>query len=302
VRVASALSGRPVPRPARATAADPLAVARWMAGARAAGRVPHVITFASAAVRLAMRAEEAGISVEGAQVTAAGEPTTDAKMAVLARAGIDAAPRYGAIETGPIGYACAQPDGADDVHVLGDLQALIQPGAGHALPADALLVSSLAASSPFVFLNVSLGDRGDIDESQCGCRVAAVGWRQRLRHVRSFEKLTGGGVTFLGSDVIRVLEDTLPAHFGGGPTDYQLVEAETAEGLPRVTLVVDPRVGPLVDRDVTDAFLSAIAPGDGGERMMGLAWDQGGVLAVERRPPTIAATGKFQHLVLETAW
>jgi hypothetical protein len=222
-------------------------------------------------------------------------------MAVLARAGVDAAPRYGSIETGPIGYACANREGADDVHVLEDLQALIQPGAGHVLPADALLVSSLAASSPFVLLNVSLGDRGDIDEPECGCRVASVGWRRRLRRVRSFEKLTGGGVTFLGSDVIRVLEESLPARFGGAPTDYQLVETETAEGLPRVALVIDPRVGPLVDRDVTDAFLSAVAPGDGGERMMGLAWAQGGVISVERRPPTVTSAGKFQHLVLDTA-
>ena len=37
-------------------------------------------------------------------------------------------------------------------------------------------------------------------------------------------------MTFLDSDVIRVLEEVLPARFGGGPTDFQLVEQEDDDG------------------------------------------------------------------------
>jgi hypothetical protein len=38
-------------------------------------------------------------------------------------------------------------------------------------------------------------------------------------------------MTFLGHDLIRPVEEVLPAQFGGGPTDYQSVEVERG-GLP----------------------------------------------------------------------
>jgi hypothetical protein len=46
-------------------------------------------------------------------------------------------------------------------------------------------------------------------------------------------------MTFLDTDVIRVLEEILPARFGGGPADYQLVEDERADGQPCLRLVGD---------------------------------------------------------------
>ena len=70
-----------------------------------------------------------------------------------------------------------------------------------------------------------------------------MGWTTHLREIRSHEKLTAGGMTFLDTDLIRVLEEVLPARFGGAPTDYQLVEEEAAEGQPRVRLLVHPRIG-----------------------------------------------------------
>jgi hypothetical protein len=57
-----------------------------------------------------------------------------------------------------------------------------------------------------------------------------LGWTTHLRDIRSQEKLTAGGMTFLDTDLIRVLEEVLPARFGGAPTDYQLVEEEAEEG------------------------------------------------------------------------
>lgn len=56
-----------------------------------------------------------------------------------------------------------------------------------------------------------------------------LGWTLHLHGIRSVEKLTAAGMTFLDSDVIRVLEEVLPGRFGGGPTHYQLVEEEDAE-------------------------------------------------------------------------
>ena len=60
---------------------------------------------------------------------------------------------------------------------------------------------------------------------------AGVPWRRwagrrHLHTIRSFEKLTAGGMTFVDTDVVRVLEEVLPRRFGGGPIDYQLIEDE----------------------------------------------------------------------------
>ena len=46
---------------------------------------------------------------------------------------------------------------------------------------------------------------------------------------RSIEKLTSGGMAFLDTDIMQILEQKLPKKFGGGPTDYQLREDETPE-------------------------------------------------------------------------
>jgi len=123
-----------------------------------------------------------------------------------------------------------------------------------------------------------------------------VGWTAHLHTIRSFEKLTAGGMTFLDVDVIRVLEEILPSRFGGGPTDYQLLEEETQDGRPRLRLLVHPAVGPLGPGLVADAFLEALGDGSGAERVMGLLWRGADLLRVERRPPLATGSGKILHL------
>ena len=76
-----------------------------------------------------------------------------------------------------------------------------------------------------------------------------------MHSIRSYEKLTAGGIRFFDTDLIGVLEKVLPVRFGGGPTDYQLVEDEAENGQPRLRLVVDPAVGTLDVRALGDAFL-----------------------------------------------
>jgi hypothetical protein len=130
----------------------------------------------------------------------------------------------------------------------------------------------------------------------CGCPLERLGWMTQLRDVRSFEKLTAGGMTFLDVDVIRVLEEVLPARFGGGPTDYQLVEEELDDGRPSLRVFVHPTVGPLDDAAVADVFLASIGGGSGARRVMELHWRQANLVSVERRPPLSTASGKILHL------
>jgi hypothetical protein len=141
-----------------------------------------------------------------------------------------------------------------------------------------------------------MGDCATVTERRCGCPMEALGWRTHLRAIRSFEKLTAGGMTFIDTDVIRVLEQILPGRFGGSPVDYQLIEEETEDGRPRLRLLVHPRIGPLDSVAVESAFLDEIGAGSGSERIMALQWREGRMLRVEREPPRAGATGKILHV------
>jgi len=299
LRWGSKLAGRPVPMPQHVPFDDPLPVARWMASVLRVGAVPHLHTFASAAAQLCQAALETGLNLAGARFTMGSEPITAARLAVVHRAGADALPYYASIDCGPIGYGCRAPSAPDDLHLLHDFQAVIQPGddgPGIGLPGDALLISTLRAAAPFLLFNVSLGDRAVIDRRSCGCPLERVAWGTHIREVRSFEKLTAGGMTFLDLDLVRILEEALPGRFGGGPTDYQLVEEESENGRPGLRLLVHPRVGPLDPQAVIDAFLEGIGRGSGANRVMALAWRDAHFVRVERRPPIRTAVGKILHL------
>jgi hypothetical protein len=302
---ASRLSGVALPRPQHVPVDDPGAIVSWMSDVLGRGGIPHLLTYASAGVRVALAAIAAGIDLGGAQFSLTGEPLTPARAAVIRRSGAHPAPWYGSMESSSIGHACVAPEAPDDVHLLDDRLALIMPGrespgsVPEGVPPHALFLSSLYPTSLFVLLNASLGDQGVVSRRRCGCAMERVGWGTHLHTIRSYEKLTAAGMTVLDSDVIRVLEEVLPARFGGAPTDYQLVEEETGDGHARLSLFIHPRVGPLEPSRVTDAFLAAIGNGSGAERVMSLLWRTAHLPRVERRPPLVTATGKIQHLHLQ---
>jgi hypothetical protein len=240
------------------------------------------------------------VDLRGARLTMSGEPTTAARLAEVRRAGVHAVPQYGSSEAGGIiGHGCLAPSQPDDLHLFQDLRAVIQPrldGPPCGLPPTTLLISSLRATAPLILLNVSLGDQAIIGRQSCDCPLERLGWTTHLHTIRSDEKLTAGGMAFLDADLTRVLEEVLPARFGGGPTDYQLVEEETEEGHPRLQLLVHPAIGPIEAAAVADAFLTAISPGSGAERVMGLLWRQAGFLQVDRRAPESTVGGKILHV------
>ena len=302
MRWGSLLAGVPLPTPRYVPLEDPSAILSWMVGVRRAGGTPHLKTFPSSAVRLCQAALDAGLDLRGVKFTLTGEPITAARLARIGRAGAEAVPDYGSTESGAIGEWCLAPDAPDDVHLFHDLQALIQPGPNgqdRGLPPGALLISSLRLTAPLILLNVSMGDQAEMTERACGCPMERHGWTTHLHTIRSFEKLTGEGMTFFDTDVIRVLEEVLPTRFGGTPTDYQLSEEEAEDGRSRLRLLVHPAVGPLDEAAVVDQFLASIGPGSGAERVMEQFWRQAGVVRVERRAPHAQASGKILHLHLQ---
>ena len=302
MRWASRLALRPLPRLRYVPLENPAPIASWMASVVASGETPHLYTYPSCAMRVCETAAAQGIPIRGAQFTLVGEPVTVARLDVIRGVGAQAAPRYAATDVGPLGDGCLAPDAADDVHFYDDLHALIQSEGDERLPElprGALLVSTLRPTAPFVLLNASLGDRATVSRRACGCPMEGFGWTTHLHAIRSYEKLTVGGMNFADSEVIAILEETLPRRFGGAPTDYQLVEDQTAAGRPRLRLLVHPRVGPVDAARVADVFLAALGHGSGVERVIELQWRDLGLLEVERRVPRTTATGKILHLHAE---
>jgi hypothetical protein len=280
--------------------AEPAPILRWIDAVRRAGRTPHLHTHCSSAVRLCHAAEAAGMRLDGVHFTAASEPTTAVRLATIRRARATCWPQYASVEAGVAGRGCLAAEAPDEVHVHEDRLALIQPDPTDVPPgltAGSLLTTSLrSTATAVILLNVSMGDVANLDRRRCGCPLERLGWALHLRDIRSVEKLTAGGMTFLDTDVIRVLEEVLPGQFGGGPTHYQLVEEEDADGRPDLRLLVDPAIGPLASEAVAEAFLSAISTGHGAHLLMSLAWHDARLLRVERRAPFVTASGKILHL------
>lgn len=146
--------------------------------------------------------------------------------------------------------------------------------------------------------NLFMGDQGIMRESICACTLEGLGWATHLQEVRSFEKLTGSGMTFLDTDVIPVLEENLPAAFGGAPTDYQLMEQEREQGPAVLSLLVHPSPAPLDPNVAAETFLSALGARSPENRLMELAWRGGGIVKVQREAPRKTRSGKILHLCL----
>jgi hypothetical protein len=274
----------------------PAPIAGWMAQELREGRVPHLWAFPSSAVRVCRAGRDAGLDLAGARFTVTGEPVTGAGLDVMRSVGADAVADYGSADAGgSLSHGCLAPEAPDDVHVFADLNVVVRAEHGP-LPVGALLVSSLRSTSRFILLNVSMGDCAVVSERRCGCALEALGWRTHLRDIRSFEKLTAGGMTFLDVDVVRILEETLPRRFGGAPGDYQLIEDEAVDGQPRVRLRVAPSVGPLDPATVVEAFLDTLGAGSGTARVMMLQWRQAGMPSLERGAPQPTPSGKILHL------
>jgi hypothetical protein len=293
------LVGVPLPAPRHVPIEAPLPIARWIADVLRQGGTPHVWTYASSATRLCLAAAEAGIDIRGARFSVSGEPATPARLTAVRGTGADIVPRYGASDCGQIGFGCLAPEVPDEVHWLSDLHALIQPpddAVGPAVPPHTLFMTSLRRTARNILLNASLGDQGIVTDRSCGCPLEDLGWTVHVHTIRSDEKVTAAGMNFSDAELIRVLDEVLPARFGGTATHYQLVEDETRDGQARLRLLVHPAVGPVDADRVADAFLEAIGRGSGVERVMGLAWRNAGILRVERRAPLSTGTGKILHL------
>lgn len=292
------LAGRRFPAPEHVPADAPSPVTRWLAEVKRHGPPATLDTMVSSAVRVCIDAKELGLDISGTLFRVGGEPLTDAKARIVANAGCRVICFYSITEMSFVGAPCADPEGADDVHLLTDkIAALIRPRLVSGGSVDALIYTTLLPSSPKLMLNVESGDFAHSSTRDCGCPMGRLGFTHHLREIRSYEKLTSEGVTFMGTELLRILEEVLPRYFGGAPTDYQFMETEEA-GLSRIFIVASPRLGPLDEAAMIDRILATLRAYPGGIAMTQL-WTQGQTLQLLRREPFRTESAKILPLYLQ---
>jgi hypothetical protein len=278
-------------------------VARWAYDTRRTRGGCCVHAVASMSLRVCLAAKAAGLDLTGVMFSGGGEPMTPAKAAVIKEVGAFCRPGYFAAETGAIGMSCAAPFDSNDQHLFEDAHALIQatrPVPKTNATVGAFNITTLLPTSTNIFINLELDDYGIVETRKCGCLFESLGLTRHVRQIRSFRKLTGEGVSLVGSDMARVLEEVLPGVFGGSPLDYQLVEEEDERGFTRLTIVVSPRVSLPADAVVIATILKALSEGDASADYARLAWQQAGTFRVARREPTTTGErGKFPVMVTQ---
>ena len=287
--------GHGIPAPRYFDLRDAAGMAHWLAERVRRGRPVCVSTYPSSAARVAAAAAEHGLDLTGVWFDIGGEPFTPAKLRALEAVGAKTMQLYALMEAGIVGYGCATPAAPDDLHLLADSHVLARRRRAVGLAGgevDAFLLTVLLPSAAKIMLNVENGDFGEIEERPCGCELGALGLTTHLSYVRSFEKLTGEGVAFVRTDLVPLLEEVLPARFGGTSADYQLLEEEDGQGVMRLYLLVGPRVGPVDDEAVRAAFLAGLSPQGGIEQLSADVWERAGTVRVRRQEPVANGVGK----------
>jgi hypothetical protein len=291
--------GRPLPAPQFTPLDQAVVVARWLAQKKAAGTPALLDAAVSSAVRVGLAAREHGLDIEGTFVRVGSEPITEARARLIKEAGCRMSCTYSLAEVGRLGVGCSAATAVDEVHVVIDRVALLQrPRVVGGSTVGALFCSTLHPGVPKVMVNVELGDYGVLTERACGCPFDRLGYRHHLHTIRSYEKLTSEGMHFMGTELLHLVEVVLPARFGEHPTDYQLVEDEEG-GLPRVSLVVSPRVGEIDEALMVATTLDALGSGQrgrDGRSMMAGYWRNARTLRVVRREPYATPAAKILAL------
>jgi len=276
-------------------------VAQW--ASQALNEHPNCViyTFAASAVRVCIAAAEANLNLKGAKFLVTGEPLTPHKKREIESTGAVAIPVYGISEAGVVAAGCNEAHSqSDHCHLYKDTTAIIthqQVVPNFDLCLDSYLFTSLLYESPKFLLNVGMGDFGDLSSEACNCGFGELGFDTSLSNIRSYEKLTGEGVTFVDTDFVRIIEKDLPETFGGKSTDYQLIEEEDSKGFTHLHLLVSPRVGKVNEGEMLNRFLALLQRGEASPESWAQSgtemWRQSSMVRIRRDFPVCTRSGKI---------
>jgi hypothetical protein len=298
------LYGMRVPFPRYVTPDRALEVARCISDLLETHGRCLLNTMASHGLRVCLAAQEAGISLDGLVIGCGGEPLTAAKVRAIEQAGARYYSNYAVVEAGTLGNGCTRPVDYCDVHLFKDAFALItwpQRVEGFDITVPAFNLTTLLPTAPKVLLNLQIDDYGIVEERPCGCELESYGYTTHIREIRSYRKLTGEGVTLVGGEMLQIIEEVLPARFGGTALDYQLSEREDEQGFTRLHLLVHPRLEIADERAVVDVVMEALRRSSAMADAARGVWQRSGTLQVTRSEPVLTAHGKLMPLHLEQA-
>jgi hypothetical protein len=139
--------------------------------------------------------------------------------------------------------------------------------------AVAIDVPSVRPNTPKLLPNVERDGYGILEERRRGFSLYKLGYTLHVRQIRSVDKLTSEGMSFIGNDLARLFEKGLPAAFSAspslGPLEHAVVLARVGRSLNRLPASSD----------------------DHGER-----WRRAGTLRLVRQVPI--ATGSSEVMAL----
>jgi len=291
--------GVPVPPLTWLHGSDYSPVARAIVEAREQGFESFVTGITSPCVRVAAAAIENYLDLSGTRFWAGGEAITKAKAEVFHRAGAEIYASYGAQELGMLFQGCPHYEGQNTVHCFRDAVAVVtrvQEAPGTGSEVNSLMLTPLLASAAFLVINLDVGDHGVLQKARCGCRISQLGLDTVISDIYSYTRLTGHHTVISGADIVRIMEQALPARFGGSLGDYQLAEQEAAGAQTHFVLRVNPRAVRAPLDQIRSGVLEEVSKVFGGSYHVSM-WNQAGALEVKAEPPLSGETGKVPAFI-----
>jgi hypothetical protein len=260
-----------------------------------------VYTFATSAVRICMAAQKNNLNIAGTRFLVTGEPLTAQKKKEIEAVGAVAVPVYGISEAGVIAAGGGSLyDESDHCYLYKDTTAVIthEHHVTHSdIMVDSFLFTTLLYESPKLLLNVGMGDYGKVYIKPDDSPFGRIGFDTHLSSIRSHEKLTGEGVTFVDTDFITIIEKKLPEYFGGQSTDYQLIEEEDEKGFNWLKLLINPQLALADEKAVVEEFIKLLKYSEDSPESWAQSgtdmWKQADIVRVVREYPLSTASGKI---------
>jgi hypothetical protein len=176
------------------------------------------------------------------------------------------------------------------MHLYLDRLALIQqerPVRNTRTTVPSFLFTTLSPHTGKLLLNAELGDFGEVRASSCSCLFGQLGMNVLLSQVRSFDKLTGEGMSLLGSTLEEILGE-LVLRAGGGPDDFQFWEEADQQGLARLIITISPRISNVKQSQFLKEILQKLKEKNPAGGIAAEFWQQAGTLEIVRAEPVIS--------------
>jgi hypothetical protein len=293
------LYGLSLPQPEFTNLSEAYKVSEWMERIKKEWCISVLRTYASSAIRVVQSAIEKGADISSSIIFTGGEPLTDNRLKFMEGAGVRAFSRYVSTEAGLIGASCPFRDSADDMHVYMDRIAVIQMeqliGTG-GKKVETFLFTSLLPTAGKVMLNTDIGDFGHLFERPCDCLFGELGMNLHISNVRGYDKLTGEGMTLIGSELDEIVGE-LVMDAGGSPDDYQFWETEDEKGLSGLIITINPEVRGVDEKVFIDTILKRLSEKNQGTNITSQVWREANIFKIVREYPRMTKGRKLLSLI-----